>query len=101
MKGNPDYSYAYKDATWLFSSAANRDAFKAAPEKYMPQYGGYCAYGVSQGHKSPTDPDAWTIVDDKLYLNYNPKVKSRWVEKQPEYIQMANENWPKLKETNE
>lgn len=101
VKGNSDYSYAYKDATWLFSSAANRDAFKADPTKYMPQYGGYCAYGTSQGHKAPTEPEAWTIVDGKLYLNYNPKVKTKWSENQAKNIQMADEQWPKLKESKE
>ena len=101
VKGNPDYSYAYKDATWLFSSAANRDAFKAAPDKYMPQYGGYCAYGTSQGHKAPTEPEAWTIVDGKLYLNYNPKVKTKWSENQAKNIQAADQQWPKLKDEKE
>lgn len=101
VKGNPDFSYAYKDATWLFSSAANRDAFKAAPDKYMPQYGGYCAYGTSQGHKAPTEPEAWTIVDGKLYLNYNPKVKTKWSENQAENIKAADQQWPKLKDAKE
>lgn len=67
----------------------------------MPQYGGYCAYGLSEGHKSPTQPDAWTIVDDKLYLNYNPKVKTKWTENRAERIQKADNNWPALKEANE
>lgn len=98
VKGNPDFSYVYKDATWLFSSAANRDAFMAAPDKYMPQYGGYCAYGTSQGHKAPTEPEAWTIVDGKLYLNYNPKVKTKWSENQAKNIQAADQQWPKLKD---
>lgn len=101
VKGDPAYSYAYKDATWLFASAANRDAFKADPMKYMPQYGGYCAYGTSQGHKAPTEPEAWTIVDGKLYLNYNPKVKTKWSENQAKNIQAADEQWPKLKDAKE
>ncbi|WP_026308561.1 YHS domain-containing (seleno)protein [Spirosoma spitsbergense] len=101
VKGNPNYSYTHKETNWLFASAANRDAFKADPDRYMPQYGGYCAYGLSQGHKAPTDPEAWTIVDDKLYLNYNPKVKTKWVQRQADNIQQADQNWPKLKNAKE
>ncbi|GAB3711004.1 YHS domain-containing (seleno)protein [Spirosoma flavus] len=101
VKGSSDFSYPYKETTWLFASAANRDAFKANPDKYMPQYGGYCAYGLSQGHKSPTDPEAWTIVDNKLYLNYNPKVKTKWVQSQAENIQAADQKWPTLKNSKE
>ncbi|MBA4851706.1 YHS domain-containing protein [Emticicia sp. BO119] len=98
VKGKTDFSYQWNNATWYFSSAENLNKFKATPEKYAPQFGGYCAYGLSEGHKSPTQPDAWTIVDNKLYLNYNVKVKEKWSENKEERIKKANENWVDLKD---
>jgi hypothetical protein len=73
------------------------EAFKANPEKYAPQYGGFCAYGTSEGHKAPTQPDAWTIVNDKLYFNYNKDVKVLWNKNQSERIKKADENWIEIK----
>jgi hypothetical protein len=64
----------------------------------MPQFGGYCAYGLSQGHKAPTDPNAWTIINNKLYLNYNKDVQALWKQKPEEYIKTAEDNWPKIKD---
>ena len=97
MDGKPEFSYKWMDATWRFSSAENRDAFANEPEKYAPQYGGYCAFGTSQGHLVPGDPQAWKVVDNKLYLNYNKDVQKYWLQDVPGYIQKADENWPKLK----
>jgi len=71
--GADSLSHTWQDATWLFSSRANLELFKQDPEKYAPQYGGYCAYGTSQAHKAPTQTDTWSIVNDKLYFNYNKK----------------------------
>ena len=65
---------------------------------YAPQYGGYCAYGLADGHKATTEPDAWLISNGKLYLNYNKDVQAKWKMKQAEYIQTANKNWPTLKD---
>jgi len=97
VKGKREFSYQWKDATWLFSNAENLNAFKTDPEKFAPQFGGFCAYGMSQGHKAPTSPDAWTIVDNKLYLNYNADVKQLWLPKQKELIEVAAKNWPTVK----
>jgi YHS domain-containing protein len=97
VKGNAKYAYTWKDASWLFSSQQNLDLFKAHPEQYAPQYGGYCAYGTSQGHKAPVDPQEWSVVDGKLYLNYSSSVKSMWVKDRPGYIRMADKNWPAIK----
>lgn len=97
VKGSDEYRVSYKGATWLFASKENADAFKAMPEKFEPQFGGYCAYGCSQGHKAKTEPDAWTIVDGKLYLNYNKDVKAIWSKDRQGYIMKANANWPKIK----
>ncbi len=96
VKGKKEFSYSWKGADWYFVSASNLKAFKASPEKFAPQYGGYCAYGCSEGHKAPTDPTAWTIVDGKLYLNYSPKVKELWTKDRPARIITADKNWPEL-----
>lgn len=96
VQGSADYTYEWKGATWRFASAENRDLFAVNPEKYAPQYGGWCAYGVAKGAKATTEPELWTIVDGKLYLNYSPKVQSTWEEDIPGYIEQANENWVAL-----
>lgn len=98
VKGNENLGYQWNEATWLFSSKANLDSFKLNPQKYAPQFGGYCAYGVSENHKAPTDPEAWTIVNDKLYLNYNPKVQTYWNKDRDKRIADANKNWLLLKD---
>jgi hypothetical protein len=92
--GSEEFSHRWSDAQWNFSSEQNRDLFKASPEKYAPQFGGYCAFGVAEDHTAPTQPDAWTIVDGKLYLNYNTDVMKMWREKKEEYIIQGNKNWP-------
>ncbi|WP_337043251.1 YHS domain-containing (seleno)protein [Emticicia sp. 17c] len=97
VKGNPELMYEWNEAKWYFSSTENLNRFKENPEKYAPQFGGYCAYGLSEGHKAPTQPDAWTIVDNKLYLNYNTKVQVKWKEDRDERIRKANQNWTELK----
>lgn len=100
VKGDSKITTEWNGVQWRFSTAANRDEFKKSPEKYAPQFGGYCAYGVADGHKSPTQPEAWTIVDGKLYMNYNLEVRKLWKEKQSEFIKQANEKWPALKSGN-
>lgn len=96
VMGADSLSYTYKGVKWLFSSDANRTAFRANPEHFMPQYGGYCAFGAAQGHKAPTKPEAWAIVNDKLYFNYNLKVKDAWTKDQQALIEKADKNWPDL-----
>ncbi|MFY7829243.1 MAG: YHS domain-containing (seleno)protein [Flectobacillus sp.] len=96
VKGQETISYDWNGVKWLFSSEENKEDFKANPEKFAPQYGGYCAYGLSENHKSPTEPEAFTIVDDKLYLNYNLKVKELWKKDIPGRIKKANDFWPAL-----
>jgi YHS domain-containing protein len=96
VKGQTQFSHEYMGARWLFSSAGNRDQFAADPGRYAPQYGGYCSYAVSQGHTAKIDPEAWKIVDGKLYLNYSKGVQKMWEKDVPGYIQKANKNWPGL-----
>ena len=96
--GDSTLTYVYQGATWQIASAANRDAFRANPEKYALQYGGYCAYGTAEGHKAPTQPDAWIIRDNKLYFYYNTKVQGLWNKDQVGNIKKADANWPVLKD---
>ncbi|NIP18325.1 MAG: YHS domain-containing protein [Xanthomonadales bacterium] len=96
VEGSSDHEYEWNGATWRFASADNLDAFKADPEKYAPQYGGYCAWAVAQGYTASTDPEAWEIVDGKLYLNYNDSVQAAWKKDIPGFIQKADTNWPGL-----
>jgi YHS domain-containing protein len=95
-KGSPSLAYAWKGASWHFATAEHRDLFKAAPEKYAPQYGGYCAYGVSYGAAPEIDPEAWRIVNGKLYLNYSKAVQARWEQDIPGFIKKADANWPSV-----
>ncbi|WP_223275908.1 YHS domain-containing (seleno)protein [Algoriphagus aquimarinus] len=95
--GEKEFKLSHDGANWYFSSQKNLDLFKSNPSKYMPQYGGYCAFGLAGGYKAPISPDAWTIVDDKLYLNYNKKVQVDWNADQAEMIKKADKNWPNVK----
>jgi len=98
VKGKDQHTFKYKGATWYFSSAENLQKFKQMPEAYAPQYGGYCAYGVSQKAAVKGDPLLWKIVDGKLYLNINKQVVNIWNKDIPGYISKANQNWPKVLE---
>ncbi len=98
--GLKEHRLEWNGAQWYFSSKENKVLFEKNPEQYAPQYGGYCAYGTADGHKAPTQPDAWSIVDDKLYLNYNKKVQTEWKKDQPAYIKKADINWPTIKDSN-
>ncbi|MBS4065548.1 MAG: hypothetical protein KGZ74_13390 [Chitinophagaceae bacterium] len=96
VKGDTTISITWKKAKWLFSSKKNADLFQSNPEKYAPQYGGYCAYGCSRGYKATTEPDAFTVSDGKLYLNYNLKTKEVWLKDMKAYIQKADKNWESI-----
>ncbi len=97
VQGNPQYTATYNNAIYHFASSANRDQFKANPQAYAPQYGGYCAFGVAMGKKFDTDPHAWKIEDGKLYLNLDKTVQKRWLEDTAGFIQDANSNWTTIK----
>jgi YHS domain-containing protein len=98
--GDSSFSFKWKDANWYFENETNLKLFKENPEKYAPQFGGYCAYGCSDGtgHKAPTKIDTWTIVNEKLYFNYNLKVKEIWNKNQAELIEKAVKNWASIKD---
>jgi YHS domain-containing protein len=96
VQGNEQYQHTWNGATWYFSSEANRDAFAKDPEKYAPQFGGYCAYAASRDYIYDADPNFWKIVDGKLYLNFNGDAKKEWEKDIPTNIKKGNENWPDL-----
>ncbi len=96
VAGKSDIIHEHDGAIWRFASAANRDAFKAEPAKYAPQYGGYCAWAVSQGYTAKGDPRVWSVVDGKLYLNYDKGVQLNWEKDKSGHIKKADANWPKV-----
>jgi hypothetical protein len=95
-KGLPAHAHHWNGVTWHFVSAANREAFARAPEKFAPRFGGFCAYGISRGYAVDIDPTAWSIVDGRLYLNYSKSVQRTWEKDRATYIQRADTNWPAI-----
>jgi YHS domain-containing protein len=93
VQGSPDFSANHKGATWYFSSAENKAMFEHDPQKYSPQYGGYCAYAMANGFVVSSDPAAFSLVDGKLYLNYSLGVRETWLEDVPGNIESADQNW--------
>ena len=91
--GSPDIAARWNGAEWRFTTTAHRDAFIADPEKYAPQYGGFCALGMAHGGDVPTDPEAWTIWEDKLYLNMIKEVSITWRYNPDKLVQRANVKW--------
>lgn len=98
VAGDPAFTHDWRGVTWRFASAANRDAFAAEPERYAPQYGGYCAWAVSEGYTASTVPEAWRIVEGKLYLNYSRRIQRRWERDIPGRIAAGDANWPAVLE---
>ena len=96
VEGDPSLALDWTGAVWHFASAENRATFEANPKAYAPQYGGYCAYAVANGYTAETDPDAWAVVDNKLYLNFNRRIQRRWERDIPGYIASADANWPQV-----
>jgi hypothetical protein len=94
VEGVPQFQLRWNDATWQFASAANRDRFSRDPGRYAPQFGGYCAWAVSRGYTADIDPQAFRIVDGKLYLNYSKSVQRRWEQDVRGNIAKAVINWP-------
>lgn len=96
-KGSSSISAKHDGVTYRFSSEANKAKFQSNPAKYLPAYGGYCAWGLSQGYKAPIDPQAFTVHGGKLYLNYSKSVRANWNKDRSGHIKTANMNWPKIK----
>ena len=96
VKGSEEFQTEWRGAKWQFSSQANLDAFKADPEKYAPQYGGYCAWAASQGKLAKGDALVYTKVGDKLYLNYDRSIHAKWEPNKEAFIEQADKNYPQL-----
>jgi YHS domain-containing protein len=96
VKGDTRFKASYNGAEFRFADAANLAKFQANPAAYAPQYGGYCAWAVSQGYTASADPTVWKIVDRKLYLNYNAEVGQTWSKNIPGFIAAAKGNWPRI-----
>jgi len=96
VEGSADHALMWKGAEWRFSTAANMVKFEADPEAYAPQYGGYCAYAASKGAIAKTVPEAWTVYEGKLYLNYSDHVRGIWSQDIPANIELADANWPAI-----
>jgi len=100
VEGNKKFTTEYEGATWRFASQENLDLFLSDPERYAPQYGGYCAYGIAQDYLVKIEPHLFTIVDGKLYLNYDDKVQRQWEEDVPGFIKSADEKFEGLLQAN-
>lgn len=101
VDGSPEFTVAHDGAVFEFASAANRDLFAADPARYAPRYGGFCAFGASRGYKADIDPRAFTVVDGRLYLNYNLEVRAEWSKDVPGHVAKADANWPAVQRTTE
>lgn len=93
-EGNAAIVYQWRGATYRFATAEHRDAFESNPQRYAPQFGGYCAFAVSQGTTADADPFQWALVDEKLYVNNNAFAAALWNRDRPGHIEAANTNWP-------
>lgn len=98
QRGNGNHVAVHDGVTYLFTNEKNKKKFEANPAKFLPAYGGYCAYGVAVGKKFVSDPDVWEIVDGTLYLNLDNKIKGIWIIDIPGYIRTADSNWPRIKD---
>jgi len=96
LQGSASITFDWNGAEWRFTDEAHRSTFAKNPEAYAPQYGGYCSWAVSQGYTAPTVPEAWRIVDGKLYLNFSRRVQRRWERDIPAHIAAGDVNWPRL-----
>lgn len=94
VAGDPEIALDWNGATWRFASADARAMFEADPGRYAPLFGGYCAWAVAEGYTASTTPEAWKIVDDRLYLNFSRRIQRRWEQDIPGNILRAEANWP-------
>lgn len=96
VRGREDIIAEWNGAVWRFATAENRAAFQLDPERFAPQFGGYCAYAVANGYTAKTDPNAWQIIDDRLYLNFDASTAEKWSANSAAFIKEANANWPRV-----
>lgn len=98
VRGNGNFVSTHNGATYQFSSQANLKTFEKNPEKYVPAYGGYCAFGASVGKKFIGDPEVWRVVNGKLYLNLDTGIQAEWLKDVPGRIKTANAKWENIKD---
>lgn len=96
VKGDKNFTFRWREADWYFASAEHRDMFMLDPEKFAPQYGGFYAYGIAEGHKVGVDPEQFTVYEGKLYLNFNASVNRKWRKRMLEYIESADQEWSEM-----
>lgn len=96
VEGSPTITTEWQGATWQFSREEHKELFVSEPEKYAPQYGGYCAYGIANDYVVKIEPDQWQIVDDKLYLNYDARIQKAWLKDIEGYIEEADRKFDAL-----
>ena len=96
VRGNRNFTLEWNGATWRFSTLANKETFEKNPQRYAPQFGGYCSWAVGHNYTANGDPEAWTIIDNKLYLNYDKSVREMWLKEIPDLIKKGERNWPRL-----
>lgn len=96
VRGVEQFRITHQGYEYRFANAEHLAAFRANPARYTPQYGGYCAWAVSQGYTAAGNPQNWRIVDGRLYLNYNDEIQQRWEQDLPTRIREANANWPRV-----
>jgi len=99
VEGDPSIASDWMGAKIQFANTEHNAMFDADPEKYAPKYGGYCAYAVSKGYTATTDPDAWTIFEDRLYLNFSKSVRALWSLNKGKNVRAADANWPGVLES--
>lgn len=97
LRGDPAHAANWGGVSWHFASAESRAAFIANPEAFAPQYGGFCAWAVAEGYTAPIDPQAWAVVEGRLYLNFSRHIQARWARDVPGNITRADANWPGLR----
>lgn len=96
VAGSAQFRHEWNGATWQFTNAENLAAFQAEPERYAPQFGGYCAFAVANGYTARTDPAAWHIDNGKLYLNFDGNTREKWRADRAKLIPAAQSNWPRV-----
>jgi hypothetical protein len=97
-KGDPSITARHAGATYWFATSENKAAFEAAPDRYAPAFGGFCAYGASNGYTAPVEIGTWQIVDGRLLLNYNQSIRKKFDADRAAYLQKADANWPGIVE---
>ena len=100
IRGSGFHVTVHDGVTYAFASDEHKTLFQKSPEKYLPAFGGYCAYGVALGKKFVSDPEVWKIVGDKLFLNLDKDIQQKWEKDIPGFVLKAEKNWPEVKDKN-